>query len=115
MKLIYAIINNNDADNVMLSLSKKGFSATKLSSTGGFLRKGNTTLMVGAEDDDVQRICSLIEKVCGEREYVEVDVPCINSMNPGYNSPMYYGNNRQKVEVGGAIIFVTNVEYFKKI
>ena len=50
MKLIVAIINNDDANAVMSNLTKNGYQATKLSTSGGFLRAGNITLLIGVED-----------------------------------------------------------------
>ena len=55
MKLILAIVNNDDSAAVAATLTKEGFSITKLSTTGGFLQTGNTTLLIGAEDDQVDK------------------------------------------------------------
>ena len=55
MKLILAIVNNDDAASVAAALTTKGFTITKLSTTGGFLQAGNTTLLIGAEEADVER------------------------------------------------------------
>ena len=54
MKLIFAIIRYDNEDEVVNALTQKRFSITKLSSTGGFLRKGNTTLMIGTEEERVK-------------------------------------------------------------
>ena len=54
MKLIYAIVRNDNEDDVVSQLTKHHYSITRLSTTGGFLKKGNTTLMIGAEDDKVR-------------------------------------------------------------
>ena len=53
MKLIYAIVNNDDAHSVSSSLTQAGFQATKLASTGGFLMAGNTTFLICSEDDKI--------------------------------------------------------------
>ena len=55
MKLLIAIVNNEDSAVVSSALTKEGFSVTKLSTTGGFLMVGNTTFLIGAEDDKVQK------------------------------------------------------------
>jgi uncharacterized protein YaaQ len=60
MKLIIAVVQNEDADNVVDALLEDEFRATRLASTGGFLRRGNTTLLVGAEEDQVDRVLDLI-------------------------------------------------------
>jgi len=51
MKLIYAIVRYDNEDEVINALTKKRYSITKLATTGGFLKKGNTTLMIGTDDD----------------------------------------------------------------
>lgn len=59
-KLIIAVVQNEDADAVVDALLEDEFRATRLASTGGFLRRGNTTLMVGADEDQVDRVLDLI-------------------------------------------------------
>ena len=59
-KLIIAVVQNDDADNVVDALLESEFRATRLASTGGFMRKGNTTLMIGADEGDVDRLLDLI-------------------------------------------------------
>ena len=60
MKLIMAIVSNDDTNFVIKALYKEKFQATKLATTGGFLSKGNTTLIVGCEDEDVNRVIDII-------------------------------------------------------
>jgi uncharacterized protein YaaQ len=59
-KLIIAVVQNEDADNVVDALLENEFRATRLASTGGFLRRGNTTLMIGADESEVDRVLDLI-------------------------------------------------------
>lgn len=61
-KLIIAIVQNEDADSVVDALLESDFRATRLASTGGFLRRGNTTLMIGSADDQVDIVLDLIRK-----------------------------------------------------
>ena len=61
-KLIIAVVQNEDADNVVDSLLEGDFRATRLASTGGFLRRGNTTLMIGADEDQVDQVLDLIRR-----------------------------------------------------
>jgi uncharacterized protein YaaQ len=51
MKLVMAIVSNEDANKVIKNLIKTNFVVTKLASTGGFLMSGNTTIIVGVQDD----------------------------------------------------------------
>ncbi len=62
MKLIFAIIRYDNEDEVVNALTQKRFSITKLSSTGGFLRKGNTTLMIGTEEERVKEAIETIKR-----------------------------------------------------
>ncbi len=64
MKLIIAIVQDEDASRLINSLMSDGYRVTKLATTGGFLRSGNTTLLVGVEDDKLKNAMSIIEKVC---------------------------------------------------
>lgn len=109
MKLILAIINHDDANTVTQALTKKGFSSTKLATTGGFLRAGNTTLLVGVEDDRFQEAMDLIEKVCKSRKQMAT------SPSPVAGTTGVYVPYPIEVMVGGATIFVLNVEQFIKI
>ena len=60
LKLLIAIVNNDDAHIVNASLSKAGFPATKIASTGGFLMNGNSTFLIGVNDEDVDRVIEII-------------------------------------------------------
>lgn len=109
MKLIFAIVHDEDAFHIMDLLNEAGFSVTKLASTGGFLRSGNTTLIGGVEDEKVEEFVGIIEKTCKSRKQ-------ITSLNVGaMNLGESYVPLPIEVTVGGATIFVTNVEEFKKI
>ena len=74
MKLIYAIVNNDDAHSVSSSLTKSGFQATKLASTGGFLMSGNTTFLICSEDDKIDEIIEIIkdhsQAICSFRRII---------------------------------------------
>jgi uncharacterized protein YaaQ len=64
MKLIIAIIKDEDTDNVSRALTKENFRVTFIASTGGFLRSGRSTLLVGVEDEQVSNALDLIRKSC---------------------------------------------------
>ncbi len=107
MKLIYAIVNNDDSHAVSSALTRHGFQATKLASTGGFLMAGNTTFMICSEDDKTDEVIETIKKHSHKRKQV---VP--NSASYGVGS---YTSFPVEVSVGGATIFVTNIERFEKV
>ena len=107
MKMITAIVNKEDSKNVCNELIKAGFSVTRLSTTGGFLMAGNMTLMIGTDDEKVDECIGLISKCCKQRTEV---VPSTASYGIGVATAYPL-----QVTVGGATVFVTNVERFKKL
>lgn len=109
MKMIMAIINNDDSRNVIDRLARRGFSVTTLSSSGGFLRVGNTTLLLGVADEQVDEVRSIIRESCPSRVQYVTPLPPV--MEPGeVNIP-----RPVEKHVGGATIFVLNVEQFEKV
>ena len=107
MKLIFAIVNNDDSSNVSGGLTKEGFSVTKLATTGGFLMSGNTTFIIGSDNDNVQKIIDIIAKHSRKRNQL---VPTSDSYGAGL-----YSSFAVEVTVGGATIFVMDVERFEKV
>jgi uncharacterized protein YaaQ len=110
VKLILIITQSSDADLLISNLIEKGFGATKLASTGGFLREGNSTILVGVEDDLVDDVLSIVGSTCKSRERLMSPTPpgMMESMGGFIPYPI-------KVQVGGATIFVLNVERFEKV
>ena len=107
MKLVFAIINNDDSHAVQSSLTKSGFQATKLASSGGFLMAGNTTFMICSEDDKVDEIIDVIREHSHKRQQF---VPNSSAYSGGA-----YTSFPVEVTVGGATVFVTNIERFEKV
>lgn len=107
MKLVLAIINNDDSAVVASALTKENFIVTKLSTTGGFLMVGNTTLLIGSEDADVERCKNIIKKHSQTRRHVKSSTVAL-----GQN----LANNdlTQEVSVGGATVFVLGVDEMEK-
>lgn len=108
MKLIYAIVRSTDGNAVVQSLNQKGFSVTKLATTGGFLRTGNTTLIIGTDTNRVDEAIAIIKSVCGPRQRVNVNSSMMDGVISGSVGAV-------SVDVGGATIFVMDVEKFEKI
>ncbi|MEG0663693.1 MAG: cyclic-di-AMP receptor [Clostridia bacterium] len=107
MKLIFAIVNHDDSNTVAKALRENSFSATKLATTGGFLMRGNVTFIIGTDDDKVDTVIKIISDHSKERKEV---VPATASYGMGVYNPYPV-----EVTVGGATIFVTNVEKFEKV
>ena len=110
MKLVYAIVRNDNEDDVISQLTHQHYSVTRLSTTGGFLKKGNTTLMIGAEDDKVQEVIDIIKQECGQHQKLTVNMPYISG-----TTMVNYATMPMNVEVGGATIFVIDVDRYEKI
>lgn len=109
MKLIFAIIHDEDANKVIKELNEKGFSVTKLCSTGRFIRAGNTTLLIGTDEDKVDPAIEIIENNSKIRnKQILVTVPCSPVESAAFSKSV-------EVIVGGATIFVLDVERYEKV
>lgn len=108
MKLIVAIVQDQDAQNVISDLTEKEYRVTKLASTGGFLKAGNTTILSGVEDAQVEEVVEIIEKNCKTRE---ITTSLLTVTMPGDTYIPY----PLEVKVGGATVFVLDVEQHIKI
>ncbi len=64
MKLMFMIVRDMDADNVLQSLVDHDHRVTRVASTGGFLHHGNVTMMSGVEDDQVDNVIELLRNIC---------------------------------------------------
>lgn len=109
MKLIVAIVQDEDAGRLISSLMKEGYGVTKLATTGGFLRAGNTTLLLGVEDEKLDSALHCIEKICKSRKqfvnpsFSSLDVTMGAALSPNI-----------EITVGGATVFVLDVCQFRK-
>ncbi len=108
MKLVIAIVNKEDSSALVQKLNKSGFMSTKLSTTGGFLRAGNVTLLIGAADERVDEIIGVITDCCSKHTQI------INSASV-LNAEQYFTSLPVEVTVGGATVFVVDVEKFLKV
>ncbi len=107
MKLILAIVSNDDSSAVSSALTKENYQVTRLATTGGFLRAGNTTMIVSCDDDKVEHAIELIGQESKRRTEV---VPSTAAYDIGR-----YASFPVEVQVGGATIFVLDVEAFHKL
>ena len=108
LKLVIIIASDADADRLMKQLVEQGYPATKVSSTGGFLRRGNATILSGVEANEVDQVLAMVRAECHSRtEFVPVQTLPFFSESNVPSEPV-------EVRVGGAIVFVVNVEQFEK-
>ncbi len=108
MKLVVAIVQDYDCDQLLRAVTDANLRATRIASTGGFLRTGNTTVLLGVPDDQVEYCLAVIQRNCKARierrddemsgDYAEWAVPGVC-----------------EVTIGGAVAFVLSVERFVRI
>lgn len=108
MKLVVAIVQDQDAGSLLVDLTEKEFRVTKLASTGGFLKAGNTTLLIGVDDELVEDVIRVIEENCKTRE---ITTSLLTVTMPGDTYIPY----PLEVKVGGATLFILDVEQHIKI
>jgi uncharacterized protein YaaQ len=108
MKLIMSIVNSDDAHPLLDVLSREGHRATMISTTGGFLREGNSTIFIGVDDQLIQKVLDVIRDNCHTRTQFVNPLPPI--MEPGE----LYMPTPVEVQVGGATVFVLNVDRFER-
>lgn len=106
MKMVIAVVQDQDSNRLSNALTQADFRATKLASTGGFLRAGNTTFLIGTNDDNVPSLLQLIRDNCRARDQL---VAPISPMGGNADAYIPYP---VEVEVGGATVFVLPIEQF---
>lgn len=109
MKLIIAIVHDDDVSELLEALTEKSFGVTKLATTGGFLRSGNTTLLMGIQDENVDQVLDIIGDVCKTRKgMVSTPSPVLGATGVFVPAPV-------EITIGGATVFVLDVDRFEKI
>ncbi|MCL1804578.1 MAG: cyclic-di-AMP receptor [Clostridiales bacterium] len=107
MKMVMCVVDDIDAYSLLDALSEGGFMATKLASSGGFLRRGNTTLLIGVEDEKKDELLELVRKICKPRKQM---VP----VSPVFAMEESVIPTDVEIKMGGAVVFVLDVvENFK--
>ncbi len=108
MKLVIAIVNSDDSRTLLERLMRRGYSATVIATTGGFLREGNTTVVMGVPDEKVEDALFVIRQSCHTRkQYINPLPPVLEPGELQIPSPL-------EVQVGGATVFILAVERFAK-
>lgn len=101
MKMIVSIVHSSDARGLTDALMREGYRATEIGTTGGFLRQGNATVFIGAEDENVDDVLKIIRSKCQTRtEQVYPSPPVIRTFLP----------RAVEVQIAGAVVFVLSVE-----
>lgn len=107
MKLVIAIVNQDDATRVSNALNSGGYSSTRFASQGSYLFTDNTTFLVGVDEERVEEVKRIIAASVHRREH---PLPPLPTEHYGY--PV---DDDQRVTVGGATIFVVDTEQFERI
>jgi uncharacterized protein YaaQ len=111
MKLIIAITHERDKHRLADALLQEGLSFTKLGSTGGFLRQGNVTILIGVEDEDAGHVLGVIKDACRSSEgFVNLPDQMVGSV-PTLGA---FAPHPVRVEAGGAVAFVLTVDSFER-
>jgi uncharacterized protein YaaQ len=108
MKMIIAVVQDKDSSRLQDALVEKNYRATKLATTGGFLKAGNTTFMIGVEDAQIDDVMEIIRENCKSRNQMVAPV------SPMGGNADAYVPYPVEVEVGGATVFVLPVESFQQ-
>ena len=103
------MVQGEDAAQAVQALSQGGFAVTRLASQGGFLQQGNATLLIGVDDDRVEGAIGVLRENCRERQRYLTPMPPM--VEPGE----FFMPYPVEVQVGGATVFVLNVESFEKL
>ncbi len=109
MKLVVAIVHSEDAGALVDALLEREFRATRLHSSGGFLKQTNATIMLGVQDGQVDQVIGIVGEQCHARTQIVNPMPPI--MEPGE----FYLPYPVEVEMGGAVVFVLPVERFERL
>jgi uncharacterized protein YaaQ len=109
MKLVVAVVQASDAEAVVTTLTRHGLCATMAESAGGYLREGNTTLLMGVEDGQVSEVVRVIDENCQRRtRFVNPLLPIVPRGELAADRPV-------EVEVGGAAVFVLPMARFVRL
>lgn len=108
MKMVMAVVQNSDADAAIRALVRAGHRVTQVASTGGFFRQGNTTFMAGVPDEQVGEVLDILRENCRRRTRL---VP----VSPDPVEPLAMLGGHVEVTVGGATVFVFDVERFEQL
>jgi uncharacterized protein YaaQ len=108
MKLLIGIVNSDDASELLIEMNKASFQATKFATSGGFLKTGNVTFLVGVEDERVDELISVFENCCSRRTQM---VPTA----PPFIGEGFLSAAPVEITIGGATIFILDIEKFVKL
>ncbi len=110
-KLVLAVLQGEDYAGTVDELNRSGFSATILSSTGGFLKKKSVTIMIGVDAAKLERVMDILRRCAGNRQQLAYSSMNLHSGTSGPVLPMM----PVQIQVGGAVVFVLDLESLEKM
>ncbi|MCD5414633.1 MAG: cyclic-di-AMP receptor [Clostridiales bacterium] len=109
MKLVIAIVHDEDSQFLVEEFTVNNLKVTKLASTGGFLKSGNTTLLIGTEEKQVDKVIDIIKNNCETRKQI------VTAQSPVSGASGAFIPYPVEVKVGGATVFVMDIEKHLKL
>ena len=109
MKLVVAVVHNEDARTLIDALLARQYRATWLHSSGGFLKQSNATILLAVEDVKVEDVIAIVRDNCHGRTQTVSPIPPI--MEPG----QFFLPYPLEVQVGGAVLMVVPIDRFERI
>ena len=110
MKLLIAIVQDEDSSKLVSKMMQQGFGVTKLATTGGFLKAGNTTLLLGVDDNRIDEAVRIVESVCKSRKQMTTAPTAMTGITHGE-----YTTYPVEVTVGGATVFILSIDQCLKV
>ncbi len=122
MKLVVAIVQNEDADDLIEALTAAHYGATRLASTGGFLRQGNTTVIVGIPDEAVQNVLNIVAQHSQSRRQPVTNpfpdsttIPSRKTSGSAEQAVAQALSGANEVQTGRATVFVLNLDRYERV
>ena len=109
MKLIVAVVQGKDADRLVQALTARGFRATRIDSTGGFLRESNVTLLIGVQEAYAPEVMRIVR----ENSYTRTRF--VNPLMPIVEPGEFFVSQAIEAHEGGAVCFVLTIERYERI
>ncbi len=109
VKLVVAIVHNEDASALVDALLERQYRATRLHSSGGFLKQSNATVIVGVEEVQVEEVLGVVRANCTSRSQI------VNPMPPITEPGEFYMPYPVEVTFGGATVFVLDVARYERL
>ena len=109
MKLVVAIVSKEDAEKAVSALTKAEFRATRIDSVGGFLKEKNSTILVGVEAAKVKNVLKILGEAAKSHSETLAPTPTMSGAGE------FVMADPVDVSVGGATVFVLDVDQFKRL